>query len=64
MSVDEIKAAHQEKMMSQFDDSDSKGGGLGYYDIARKTKGNIQAEFNERNGALQFKITAKIETKK
>ena len=64
MSVEEIKAAHQEKMMSQFDDSDSKGGGLGYYDIARKTKGNIQAEFYERNGALQFKVTAKIETKK
>ena len=64
MSVDEIKAAHQEKMMSQFDDSDSKGGGLGYYDIARKTRGNIQAEFYERNGALQFKITATIETKK
>lgn len=61
-SLDEagLKTAYQEKMMSQFDDDESKGGGLGYYDIARKSKGSMSARFVPTGSGCNFEISATI----
>lgn len=56
---EQIVATYKEKMMESFDDAESRGGGLGYYDIARKSVQPIKFEFlDDRDQGKIFKIVA------
>jgi len=56
---EEITATYKQKMMDSFDDAESRGGGLGYYDIARRSARPIACAFLEdESGQKLFRITA------
>lgn len=58
-SPEEITAIHKQKMFDSFDDPDSRGGGLGYFDIAKKSVKPIEFGFEETSdGSLMFRISA------
>lgn len=60
-SPEELVALYKRKMMSGFESEESRGGGLGYYDIARRSSREVHFEFIEHDKAgLLFKITAWI----
>jgi hypothetical protein len=54
-----IIASYKAKLMDNFDDAESRGGGLGYYDIARKSAKPLKFEFFEdADRGRCFKIIA------
>lgn len=58
-SPEEIVALYKKRMMEGFDDDESRGGGLGYYDIARRSSHPITHAFIANEGEqMLFKITA------
>jgi len=58
---EEITATYKQKMMDSFDDAESRGGGLGYYDIARRSAKPIACDFPEGDdGQKLFRIMAWI----
>ena len=56
---DEIIALHKAKMFASIEDPDSRGAGLGYLDIAKKSVKPVHFGFAETNcGKLLFHISA------
>ena len=60
-SPDEIGKLYKQRMLETFDDPNSRGGGLGYYDIARKSSRPIEYVFETlENGKVVFHVSAWI----
>jgi len=61
LTAAQIAAVYKQKMAESFNDAESRGGGLGYYDIARKSIRPVTFEFvPEANGRQIFKFSAWI----
>ena len=59
MSLEEVSRAYKQKMIATFDDSESRGGGLGYYEIARKSVRPVRyGFFEDGEGGYLFRISA------
>jgi len=55
----EIVPAYKQKMAASFDDQESRGGGLGYYEIARKSVRPVRyGFFEDGKGRYLFRISA------
>lgn len=58
-SSDEIGRLYKQRMLETFDDPNSRGGGLGYFDIARKSTRPIEFGFELLdNGKSVFHVSA------
>ena len=60
-TAEEITVLYKQRMMETFDDPTSRGGGLGYLDIARKSVKPLDFGFETSdNGKIVFHVTAWI----
>ena len=56
---EQISSLYKQRMIDTFDDPDSRGGGLGYFDIARKSVRPVQYHFETTaDGHITFHISA------
>lgn len=61
MSLEEVSRAYKQKMMASFDDTESRGGGLGYYEISRKSVRPVRyGFFEDGEGGYLFRISAYV----
>ena len=59
LNADELKELHKEKLRSD-QETDSKGGGIGFIEIIRKTKNPITISFEKINGLLNLNMKVVI----
>ena len=59
LSAEEVARSYKQKMMDSFEDSESRGGGLGYYEIARKSVRPMRyGFFEDGQGGYLFRLSA------